>query len=538
MLKVLIADDEKDIVDLIAYLIRELDVEIVGQATDGLAAYRLIIEQEPDVVISDIRMPGMTGLELIEKVKQTMEKTEFIVISGYRDFEYAKTALQFGVQDYLLKPIKQEELARLLNRLNHKKHLDTKKQREDEDLQQKFVEQTSRIRREYLKKLLYGQYIDENTLALAGENAPVRPMEGCLYQVLVIKLDFLEQEQVDFTAYSSMLENMCEKYTTKLKSDSYDAEYFYEKSQGYVAFNYDLKMHQSVEQKKKYLLQLLKEDNEKYKVFNVTLGIGLPVNRQDEFPMSFRTARAAINNRILLGDKRIIEASELTERQLYGQAVIPADIQQRVRKAVFELNAEQVVACLDDLLRPYFHGESKEPWTIYQMAGLWMDLVEKVVLENDLMDIQRLPQKENWIWRINSCISLKECRQYLADYAMKVMEVCNDVQKSFEARPIREVKEYIEKNYTQKLSLEEIGKMVCLNPVYLSTLFKNQTGMTITNYMIKVRMEEAKRLLRETHMSVSSIAGKVGYTDTKFFSKTFTKTIGIKPVEYRKFEQK
>ena len=132
MLKVLIADDEKDIVDLIAYLIRELDVEIVGQATDGLAAYRLIIEQEPDVVISDIRMPGMTGLELIEKVKQTMEKTEFIVISGYRDFEYATLDRVF----YLLKPIKQEELARLLNRLNHKKHLDTKKQREDEDLQQ------------------------------------------------------------------------------------------------------------------------------------------------------------------------------------------------------------------------------------------------------------------------------------------------------------------------------------------------------------------------------------------------------------------
>lgn len=538
MLKVLIADDEKDIVDLIAYLIRELDVEIVGQATDGLAAYRLIIEQEPDVVISDIRMPGMTGLELIEKVKQTMEKTEFIVISGYRDFEYAKTALQFGVQDYLLKPIKQEELARLLNRLNHKKHLDTKKQREDEDLQQKFVEQTSRIRREYLKKLLYGQYIDENTLALTGKNAPVRPVEGCLYQVLAIKLDFLEQEQVDFAAYSSLLENMCEKYTTKLKSDSYDAEYFYEKSQGYIAFNYDLKIHQPMEQKKKYMLQLLKEDNEKYKVFNVTLGIGLPADRQEEFPLSFRTAQAAVNNRILLGDKRIIEASELTERQLYGQAAIPADIQQRARKAVFELNAEQAVSCLDDLLRPYFHGESKEPWTIYQMARLWMDLVEEVVLENDLIDKQRLPQKENWIWKINSCISLKGCRQYLADYAMKVMEACNDVQKSFEARPIREVKEYIEKNYAQKLSLEEIGKMVCLNPVYLSTLFKNQTGMTITNYMIKVRMEEAKRLLRETHMSVSSIAGKVGYTDTKFFSKTFTKTVGIKPVEYRKFEQK
>ncbi|MGI6005957.1 MAG: response regulator [Ruminococcus sp.] len=538
MLKVLIADDEKDIVDLIAYLIKDLDVEIAGQATDGLSAYQLILEKEPDVVISDIRMPGMTGLELIEKVKRSLEKTEFIVISGYRDFEYAKTALQFGVQDYLLKPIKQEELARLLKRLNHKKDLDTKKQQEDENLQQKFVEQTSRIRREYLKKLLHGQHIDENTLALAGENAPICPVEGCLYQVLAIKLDFLEQDQVDFAAYASLLENMCEKYTTKLKSDSYDAEYFYEKSRGYIAFNYSLQFHQSAEQKKKYLQQLLKEDNEKYKVFNVTLGLGLPVREQRELPVSFGTALAAINNRILLGDKKIIEAAALSDRQLYSQAVIPVAIRQRIRKAIFELNAEQVVSCLDDLMRPYFHGESKEPWTIYQLSELWLDLIEEVVLENNLLDSETLPGKEDWIRRVNSCVSLGRCRQYLSDYVLKVMELCNDAQKSFEARPIREVKEYIEKNYAQKLSLEEIGKVVCLNPVYLSTLFKNQTGMTITNYMIKVRMEEAKRLLRETHMNVSSIAAKVGYTDTKFFSKTFMKQVGIKPVEYRKFEQK
>ena len=173
---------------------------------------------------------------------------------------------------------------------------------------------------------------------------------------------------------------MCEKYTTKLKSDSYDAEYFYEKSQGYIAFNYDLKIHQPMEQKKKYMLQLLKEDNEKYKVFNVTLGIGLPADRQEEFPLSFRTAQAAVNNRILLGDKRIIEASELTERQLYGQAAIPADIQQRARKAVFELNAEQAVSCLDDLLRPYFHGESKEPWTIYPVSYTHLTLPTKLEL--------------------------------------------------------------------------------------------------------------------------------------------------------------
>lgn len=538
MLKVLIADDEKDIVDLIAYLIREMDVEIVGCATDGLAAYQQILEQKPDVVISDIRMPGMTGLQLIEKVKQSHENAEFIVISGYRDFEYAKTALQFGVQDYLLKPIKKEELTRLLDRLNHKKNLDKEKQRAEEDRRQRFVEQTVRIRREYLRKLLQGRVIDENTRALAGENAPVLPVDGCIWQTVMIKLDFPESEQVDFAAYTSLLENMCEKYTTKLKSDSYDAEYFYEGTAGFVAFNYDENVHWPMEAKKKYLQRLLKEDNEKYSVFSVTLGIGLPVKNQKDISLSYRTARAAINNRIEAGTRGILDASLLTERQLYGRTEVPSTITLRIQKAMFELNQEEVIQCLDDLLRPYYHGEEKELWTVYQFAEEWIRLLENVALENDLLERELFSFRDNWILRANSCISLKECRQCLTDYTMAVMGLCNDVQKSYEARPIREVKEYIEKNFAQKLSLEEIGKMVCLNPVYLSTLFKNQTGMNITNYMIKVRMEEAKRLLRETHMSVSAVGAKVGYTDTKYFSKLFTKQVGVKPVEYRRFERK
>jgi len=538
MLKVLIADDEKDIVDLIAYLIKELDVEIVGQASDGLEAYEMIVEKNPDVVISDIRMPGLTGLKLVEKVRQAGSLAEFIIISGYRDFEYAKTALQHGVQEYLLKPIKKDELTSLLNRLNRKKCLKDEKQQAEQVQQQKFNEQVSRIRREYLRKLLHQIPISENDRMLVGENAPIASAEACIYGVITLKLDYIEHENVDFAAYAAILENMCEKYTTKIKSDSFDAEYFYQGTKGHIAFNYATEQHLSMDKKKKYLSELLREDNEKYEFINVTLGIGVRVEAQKDLPVAFTTAQAAVDNRIVLGCGGIIDAANLAQKQLYYQVIIPSQIEMRMWKGVFELNTEEVGNCLNDAMRTYYHGEEKELQTIYQFAKLWIQLLEKAVVGNNLLDCTSLPEKEVWEQRINSCTSLPECKEYLSDYMMKIIELCNDVQKSHEAKPIRQVKEYIEQNYDKGIALEEIGKMVCLNPVYLSTLFKNQTGMNITNYVIKVRMEAAKKLLTESHMSVSAIASKVGYTDTKYFSKIFTKQVGIKPMEYRKFESK
>ena len=109
-MRVFIADDEQGIVELIKHLITVEKCEIVGEANNGLDALHKIREQQPDIVITDIMMPLMNGIDLIREVLKTLPQTQFVVISGYREFEYAKSALQLGVQDYLLKPIKQSEL--------------------------------------------------------------------------------------------------------------------------------------------------------------------------------------------------------------------------------------------------------------------------------------------------------------------------------------------------------------------------------------------------------------------------------------------
>ena len=116
-MRVFIADDEQGIVELIKHLITVEKCEIVGEANNGLDALHKIREQQPDIVITDIMMPLMNGIDLIREVLKTLPQTQFVVISGYREFEYAKSALQLGVQDYLLKPIKQSELNGILEKL-------------------------------------------------------------------------------------------------------------------------------------------------------------------------------------------------------------------------------------------------------------------------------------------------------------------------------------------------------------------------------------------------------------------------------------
>ena len=151
-MKVLIADDEQGIIDLIKHLITVENCEIVGEANDGVEALHKIRECKPDIVITDIMMPLMNGIDLIRNVIAEMPDTQFIVISGYREFEYAKSALQLGVQDYLLKPIKQSELNGILGKLVTSKEQEISLSRDKERQYSKTLEV---LRRDYTNKLLH-----------------------------------------------------------------------------------------------------------------------------------------------------------------------------------------------------------------------------------------------------------------------------------------------------------------------------------------------------------------------------------------------
>ena len=159
MLKVLIADDEIKVSELIQCLIDwdKLGMEVIGTVNDGVEAYELILEKHPDIVITDIRMPGMDGIELVEKVLGNVEsdrKVFFVIISGYSQFEYAQQAVKLGVEDYLLKPIKKKELEAVLHKILGKYSETANALEEKEDLQNRLQRTQQKIKNSFLSELV------------------------------------------------------------------------------------------------------------------------------------------------------------------------------------------------------------------------------------------------------------------------------------------------------------------------------------------------------------------------------------------------
>ena len=142
--------------------------------------------------------------------------------------------------------------------------------------------------------------------------------------------------------------------------------------------------------------------------------------------------------------------------------------------------------------------------------------------------------KERWKEGAGNCDSVPALTEYVAEQVTADLMACVEASREKERRPVLTAAEYIKKNYSQKLSLEEIAEQGGFNMNYFSELFKKETGKPFTAYVTDVRMEEAKKLLRDTDMPVYEVAGAVGYKDSKFFSQQFVKTVGIKPMEYRK----
>ena len=190
MLKAIIADDEKWICQMIAKIIDwdEIGIELVGQAEDGLEAFNLIKTFRPDIVITDIRMPGMDGIDLVKKTREMQLKCHFIVISGFRQFEYAHNAIKYGVDDYLLKPIKKAELTSILKKIRSEFDEMKAKKSEEKKIKNKLIYSAEILNKQFLNKLFLDN--NENSYDLITINNEYQfGFQDGIFQSFIIRLD-------------------------------------------------------------------------------------------------------------------------------------------------------------------------------------------------------------------------------------------------------------------------------------------------------------------------------------------------------------
>lgn len=532
MLKVLIADDEKKICQLIEKLVDwdSLGMQVIGTAENGIEALEKIRETHPDIVITDIRMPGYDGLELIRLGKEYNPKTEFIIISGYRHFEYAQTAICYGVNAYVLKPIRKEELVEILSKLKERFQEKTDRLSHEEQMKLTLKSGEEALRQTFFADIVWRRNPERLHASLEEINPEFhfsfRPGEFC---IVILKMDgrvFDDQKNLLF-----MAEKMQNEAKRLLAEWVWDYEITGAESFFYILLNFEKGQKGNVRRQIKLLLDEMRVQGGILKDFSVTLALGSVSETIEGLEASLKNARFLIEERLVLGTGKLLEGDFFPEDS-FAKSKEFVEFNRRMSQALESLEVFAVRDAIMDLKMKMLAAEGITGHDFLQMAKeignhyLFFMKNYRISIEEDFWD--------KFSAGADNCASASELFDYVIRTITSSYEKAAQMKRQDENRPIRIVKQFAAKHYGEPLTLEQVSALANLSPAYFSTVFKKDTGMTFLEYLSKIRMDAAKQLLKETSCTVADICQQVGYSDVKYFTKTFTKYSGLKPNEYRK----
>lgn len=533
MIKVLIADDELRICELIFRLIdwESLGMSVIAVAHDGRETIKIIKNEMPDIVITDIRMPGYNGVDVIRIGKEYNSDIQFIIISGYSQFDYAQNAIHYGVSDYLLKPIKAEELTKALLRI--KNRIDKNNQMYSQVKKAWTLEQQNRrlYREQLIMEIAHGKGFDVLTkdMNTLNEQYKYEFIPG-FFTIVIVKADGLNFEEK--TESSFLYEKIQQSLSFAFAPVMQEMQGTMLDNGTYIfLFNYENEYAEIESQIHRLLNQMLLQ-KDVFKKLHLTIGLGKRVNCLVEVGKSYETAYLAIKDRILVGTDRIIEGKE---------KIVVQDYKDYFLHTVREL--ENVVENLDDkrisdIIQEWGTALSKDK----EINGYQIEQSAKALVNSYLLSMQKnnytLDEDDNllkdFMKSIENCISLGEIQELLSGTLEQSLSEYRHKRALSGSKPIRDAKEYIRNNLAGNLTIQEVSEYVGYSSAHFSVRFKQECGITFSDYVMESRIEKSKELLKNTRETIESIAAAVGYSDVKSFTKNFKKYTEVKPSQYRK----
>ncbi len=526
MLKVVIADDEEHICRLIHALVdwEALQMEVMGFAANGLEAIELIEKWKPDLLITDIRMPGCDGIELIKRVNALNPMIEIIIISGHAEFSYAQAAMRYSVGNYLLKPINKTELNQTLIKLGDK----IRERQNSESGMQKLIEQTQNSRQQMRNNLmmhLQDGTIVEPTEAMLREGCGLE-LKGEAHQVFCLKIDF-QNRIVDETALSLGHEKAHGIIKANLGTKCTEIVVNEKGTYAYGILFFDYKKSEDIRRIMRDCLNQLLMQKSILASMTFTIAMG-EVEREIKYlATSVKQIDELIQERLVTSTERLIEASQ-REHGVINEKALERYIR-RALQAIQMYSQQEAALAVEELEQEVMsvsHPSGREVMELVLSAGATL-----------LMQVDYKKQKEvneKFCEQCSICGESHGLFETLLELEQNIIEEMAKERDNDSLRPIRLAKQYIRNHYNEQITLEEVSDVVGLSSSYFSALFKKEIGEGFAKYLISIRMEESKRLLRESNMSISVICKTVGYNDTKHFTNTFEKATGLKPSAYRK----
>ncbi|MCH4239960.1 MAG: response regulator [Oscillospiraceae bacterium] len=529
MYRILIADDEEQIREMILKKIDwgAIGFSIAGSAENGLDALEQAERMHPDVVMTDIKMPFMDGLQLGEKLHETMPAVKLIIFSGFDEFEYAQQAIKMNAAEYILKPIDAAELTETLRKIKVQIDREVAEKRDVEMLKKRYEESLPAMREQFLTRLLTGRMPPEELAARAQQFGINLRAEG--WAVALLRVDRKEKT-------AQVLKGETELVPILLKCT---AE---EELQAYFQFT-DFLMEDC--------LVVIAE-------VNPVDGVLPLVNRMN---LVCKSARRILGTKVMAGVSTVV-ASPVQLQQQYQEAcsaldysavmggdkaICIADVEpdtsarvefdendtQQIIDAV-KLANQQEIADRIGAVFARFHSVVL-PLGQYQVFLLEMITALLKVMHTYQIDDTEIFGQDNSVAEIIPQLhSPQDMQQWCT-------EICTKISTNVERKRVNSTRtltqnaeQYIQKHYAEpEISVEELCGYLHVSPAYFSTVFKRESGSSFVSYLTDVRMKKAVELLNATNDKTYLIAQKVGYTEPNYFSYVFKKKYGVSPSKYR-----
>ena len=524
--RVVIADDEQLICTLLTEIIRwdELGLELAGVAHNGRELWQEILDKHPDIVITDICMPELDGIELVRQVREKGIPCRFIIVSGYRLFEYAHNALKYNVEDYILKPIDNTELNTRLNELAQ----DVR--REKKGTEAAIPTDNNGYRRFFLNRVVEDFPEDSPSLEEIRSAYGIDFQPG-FFQAVSVALD-MPAPREEMIETGTIMDKLAGTLENTLRESCAEVLVDVDGNRIMAGLNYAAGEADNVRRGISEFFDYARDLVNMFVGACVTVGVGGAFDAPRGLKLSKDQAQCAIWARVSLGLGRVIEYAKL-ERS--GAAVSDGareNLFKKIRRSFecwdpqrFSEAAGEIFA----LIRSRFYAP--------EARDLCHDIVEAFI--STCSEMIAAYSNEDYLrkqiyYGLKCATTVEQMEKAVMEPILSTMHsLIQEFQKQ-EAKPIRQAIRFMEENYEKPLRLEDAADRVCLCASYFSNLFKKETNENFTDYLTNLRIAKAKEFLQQTELNVAEISCKVGYADARYFSKLFSKVVGIKPTEYRK----
>ncbi|RKL67174.1 DNA-binding response regulator [Salipaludibacillus neizhouensis] len=515
MYDVLVVDDEINILEGIAAIVdwESIGARLAGKSSNGKMAFERIKENPPDIVVTDIKMPGMNGIELIEAVYDIFPDIRFIVLSGFNEFEFAKTAMRCGVKHYLLKPSNEKKIEEALKQIVDELDMGEEKEQFIKGIQKNLQKVIPKAKEQFLREFIINKKYDLKELSYYRELFGMEEKTES-YRLLAFIIDD-KNDYENLLILKEMVTSELGKARRILLSTII--------SERIVLLIDDSPTHSLIEKIKR-----VQEKWQSYYDSNFTTSIS-SISSITNLHSLYQEILEGMSQRFYLGSGGIVTANDIyvEESSHHARSFNHEELILAIRSG----NEKEAVSYLNQFFHDLTNTKAEVQIVRSHCFELLMSLIRQT--KTDVMDDMFKKVKD-----FHTYSTLQEIEKFIKKMALEIVEINYEAKKTTQNKIVNQVLVYTNAHVGEEaLSLSYIASDVFfMNPDYLGKLFKKETGDKFSTYLMRLRMSEATKLIQQTdEVRVFEVAEAVGFgNNPRYFSQVFKKHTGYTPSEYKK----